>query len=89
MYVLSEDDVIIGAMAVTMNQGDDYHSIHWALPLADDDASVIHVLAVQPENQGKGFGERLIEEAILIAIKAGKKEFFAFELAQMYITEKE
>jgi ribosomal protein S18 acetylase RimI-like enzyme len=73
MYVLAEDDAIIGAMAVTMNQGDDYHSIHWALPLADDEVSVIHVLAVRPEDQGRGFGERLIEEAVLIARNAGKK----------------
>ena len=73
MYVLSDDDVIIGAMAVTMNQGDDYHSIHWALPLADDEVSVIHVLSVNPDYQGKGVGKRLIEEAVLIARDNGKK----------------
>lgn len=37
MYLLFDDDVIIGAMAVTMNQGDDYHSIDWSLSLLDDE----------------------------------------------------
>jgi ribosomal protein S18 acetylase RimI-like enzyme len=73
MYVLSEDDIIIGAMAVTMNQCDAYHAINWSLPLADDDVSVIHVLAVNPDYQGKGLGEILIDEATSIARNNGKK----------------
>lgn len=73
MYVLSEDDLIVGAMAVTMSQGDDYHSVDWSLPLADDEVSVVHVLAVNPDDRGKGFGEILIDEAVSIARKNGKK----------------
>lgn len=73
MYVLLEDDVILGAMALTMSQGDDYHSIEWLLPLADDEVSVIHVLAIHPDYQGKGFGKQLIDEAISLARSNEKK----------------
>ncbi len=73
LYILSEEDIIIGAMAVTMNQGEDYHAINWSLPLMDDAVSVIHILAINPDFQGKGMGNRLIDEAISIAENGGKK----------------
>lgn len=73
MYALSEGSVVIGAMAVTMNQGNDYHSINGSLSLADDEVAVIHILAVNPDYRGQGFGKRLIDEAVSIARKNGKK----------------
>ena len=47
MYLCKEGNVIVGAVAVTMYQGDDYHAIEWSQQVADDKAAVIHALASQ------------------------------------------
>ncbi|MBR4919919.1 MAG: GNAT family N-acetyltransferase [Prevotella sp.] len=56
MYTYKENDVIVGAMAVTMYQGEDYHAIEWSQQVEDDKVAVIHILAVSPDVQGKGIG---------------------------------
>ncbi len=73
MYLYRKHDVIEGAMAVTMYQGEDYHTIEWSLQIADDEAAVIHILAVGPDSQGEGIGTEMIREAIRIAKMKGKK----------------
>lgn len=73
MYLYRKDDGIAGAMAVTMYQGEDYHAIEWSLQIADDEAAVIHILAVGPDCQGEGIGTEMIREAIRIAKMKGKK----------------
>ncbi len=73
MYLYQKDGVILGAMAVTMYQGEDYHEIEWSQQLADDEVAVIHILAVSPDYQGKGIGSEMIREAISLAKKNGMK----------------
>ena len=67
MYLYKENDTIIGAMAVTMYQGEDYHAIEWSQQVADNKTAVIHILAVSPDYQGKGFGSEMVREAIRLA----------------------
>jgi ribosomal protein S18 acetylase RimI-like enzyme len=67
MYLFKEDNVIVGAMAVTMHQDEDYHPIEWLQQVADDKVAVIHILAVNPDYQGKGMGTEMILEAIRLA----------------------
>ena len=67
MYLYRENDVIVGAMAVTMYQGEDYHAIDWTEQVSDDRVAVIHILAVSPDAQGKGIGSEMIREAIRMA----------------------
>ncbi|MCR5239804.1 MAG: GNAT family N-acetyltransferase [Prevotella sp.] len=67
MYLYRENDVIVGAMAVTMYQGEDYHAIDWTEQVSDDRVAVIHILAVSPDAQGKGIGSEMILEAIHLA----------------------
>ena len=64
MYLYRESGAIVGAMAVTMYQGEDYHAIDWSQQIADDKVAVIHILAVSPDTQGKGIGSEMIREAI-------------------------
>ena len=71
MYLYKEDGNIIGAMAVTMYQGEDYHAIDWTEQVADDRVAVIHILAVSPDTQGKGIGSGMIREAIRMAESKG------------------
>ena len=71
MYLYRESGAIVGAMAVTMSQGEDYHDINWMQQVADDKVAVIHILAVSPDAQGKGIGSKMIREAIRLAIDNG------------------
>lgn len=67
MYLYREDDGIVGAMAVTMYQGEEYHAIEWSQQVGDDEVAVIHILAVSPDRQGEGIGSEMIREAIHLA----------------------
>ena len=71
MYIYHERGVIVGAMAVTMYQGEDYHAIDWSQQVADDEVAVIHILAVSPDSQGKGIGSEMVNEAIRLAQNNG------------------
>ena len=73
MYLYKENDAIVGAMAVTMYQGEDYHAIEWSQQVKDNEAAVIHILAVSPDVQGKGVGSEMIREAIRLAQTNGMK----------------
>ena len=73
MYLYRENGKIVGAMALTMYQGDDYHAIKWARQVKDDEAAVIHILAVSPDWQGKGVGTEMIREAVRLAQSRGMK----------------
>ena len=73
MYVLEDGDVIVAAMAVTMSQGDDYHSIQWSVPLEDVEVAVVHILCVNPDYQKQGIGKRMIQESVALAEEWEKK----------------
>lgn len=73
MYLYVKGETVLGAMAVTMLQGEDYHPVAWAVPAADHEVAVIHLLGVQPSYQGKGIGKQMIEEAVRLAREQGKK----------------
>ena len=73
MYLYKKNDTIVGAMAVTMYQGEDYHAIEWAKHVEDNEASVIHILAVNPDYQGTGVGAEMIREAINLSADSGMK----------------
>jgi ribosomal protein S18 acetylase RimI-like enzyme len=71
MYLYRDNGKIVGAMAVTMYQGEDYHAIEWSQQVADDEVAVIHILAVSPGCQSKGIGSEMIREAIRLAQNNG------------------
>ena len=73
MYLYKENDTIVGTMAVTMYQGEDYHAIEWAKHVEDNEASVIHILAVNPDYQGTGVGAEMIRVAINLSADSGMK----------------
>ena len=64
MYYCEEGGSILSAVAVTQ-QGEDYHGAAWTVPLEDDEVSVVHLLCVAPEWQGRGIARetmRLVTE---------------------------
>ena len=73
LYLHRIDGAIVGAVAVTMSQSEDYHAIKWAQDVADDEVAVIHMLAVSPDCQGQGIGAEMVKAAIQLARERGKK----------------
>lgn len=73
LYLYTEQDVIIGAMALTMYQGEDYHAIEWSQIAEDNEVAVIHILAVAPDCQGHGIGAEMVKAAIRLAQEKGMK----------------
>ena len=73
MYLHKEQDIIVGAMAVTMYQGADYHAIEWSGQVSDNEVAVIHILAVSPDRQGAGIGSEMVLAAIDLAKAKGMK----------------
>ncbi len=73
MYLLMEGTIIAGIMAITKQQGDDYHKISWDINLSDNEVAVIHLLGVNPIYQNTGVGRKLVQEAIKIAKSKGDK----------------
>ena len=71
MFLYKENDIIVGALAVTMYQGEDYHAIEWSQKVPDDKVAVIHILAISPDKQGAGLGSEMICEAVRLAQKNG------------------
>lgn len=67
IYLYREGNTIIGAMAMTMYQGEDYQGVEWSKQIADDKVAVIHILGVSPDKQGEGIGSKMIREAIDLA----------------------
>ena len=73
MYDCEKDGSIVSAVAVTPNQGADYHGIEWASSLADDEVAVIHILCVDPMLQRQGIARQTMRLAIDLARSLKKK----------------
>ena len=72
MYCCVKDGAILSAFAVTQ-QGEDYHDAAWALPLEDDEVSVVHLLCVAPEWQGQGVARGTMERVTALSREMGRK----------------
>ena len=73
LYLRREKGIIIGAMALSMHQSEEYHAIAWSLNASDDEVAVIHLLAVSPDYQSTGIGSEMVLEAIQLAHNQGMK----------------
>lgn len=73
MYLFTRGDSIVGAMAVTMYQTEAYHGIDWREKLDDSDVAVIHTLCVSPDFQHCGLAKPMLDRAVDIAKKGGKR----------------
>lgn len=66
MYFV-EEETIIGAVAVTFYQDEDYHPVKWNVQAQDDEVAVIHILCIHPNKQGCGFAKKMMNEIINLA----------------------
>ena len=71
MYLCEEGSVITLAVAVTPYQTDDYHGVDWQRPLKDDEAAVVHLFAVNPRYQKKGYAKAVMKSVLDMARDMG------------------
>ena len=64
---------LVGMIAIVMHQNDDYKTVAWDRELRNDEVSTLHILAVCPEYQKKGYGVKILEAAVELSRKNGKK----------------
>ena len=64
---------MIGAVAVTNGQSEEYRKIHWTVKIEDQEAAVVHLLMIVPEYQGQGAATAALDEIIKLAVTKKKK----------------
>ena len=70
---MTEGEEIAGMAVIVMRQGDEYSGITWKDNLPSDEVAAVHLLAVCPDHRGKSLGVKILEEAMEIALRNGKK----------------
>ena len=73
LYLFFDGDSLAGAMAITMEQGGDYHEIAWERKVPDNNVAVVHIFGVSPDYQRRGIGRDMLRKAILLARENHKK----------------
>lgn len=71
MHIVLDAEHIIGAAILNQDQGDGYERIPWACTPEPDRIAVIHLVAVDPDQRGKGVGKKLMDHIISEAEKTG------------------
>ena len=69
IHIVLDEKHIIGAAILNQNQGDGYERIPWACTPEPDRIAVIHLVAVDPDQRGKGVGKKLMDHIISEAEK--------------------
>lgn len=72
-YAVTENGRILGAFILNTDPQGDYSRGIWSRELADGDYFVIHTLAVDPEEYGKGIAGKIIDYCISSASEQGLK----------------
>ena len=73
MYATKEGWEIAAAAVVTPFQPEEYRGVDWQADLADDEVAAVHILAVNPRFQGRGFAKAIMKDVIDLARDMGKK----------------
>ena len=73
MYFLMDGEEAAGVVVISMCQGEDYETVNWMEDLENDQVATLHLLAVCPAYSGRNLGFRILEEAMEITVKNGKK----------------
>lgn len=89
MYITEKDAGIIAAVAVTPFQPEDYHGVEWQADLADDEVAAVHILAVNPRSQGRGYAKQMMRDVIDLAKGIGKNEASLRQGLPVYLVHRE
>lgn len=73
MYCFERSNKILGAIAITPFQETEYQDIDWQIACQNNEVSVVHLLAVNPNYQGCGIARKIMRNAIHIAKNSNSK----------------
>lgn len=73
LFVGETDGVIWGSMNLNSSQLPEYSRILWTIPAEDSEVAVIHTLAIDPAQAGKGLAHEMVAFAEEQSRKNGKK----------------
>ena len=73
LYVLKNDDSVLGAMIIDHCQHPAYKKIPWTVQVPDECVMSIHTVVVAPAHRNQGFGERLIQFGIELCKSSNAK----------------
>ena len=73
IYLYKDGKKILGAVALSMYQPEEYRAVEWTVDARDDEVAVLSLLAVSPDLQGSGTGTEMIMDTIRLASANGKK----------------
>lgn len=71
LYVLADGDEIAACLIANDEKIDGYADAPWQID--SDEVIILHVLAVHPDQRGKGLARRLVENVIELEKEADKK----------------
>ena len=71
LYVLADGDTVAACVIANGEKVDGYLDVPWQID--SEEVIVLHVLAVHPDQRGKGLARRLVENVIEVERTAGKK----------------
>ena len=67
IYSFEKSSEILGAVAITPFQGNEYQDIDWQIACHNNEVSVVHLLAVSPDHQGSGIARKIMRNVIELA----------------------
>ena len=88
LFTLEEDGQLYACAILNSESNEGYAGIPWSLSCRDDEVLIPHALGVRPAQQGKGVGQRVVEEILQYARVNGKKAVRLDILGQNAVAEK-
>lgn len=88
LFTLEEDGQLYACTVLNSESNEGYAGTPWSLNCRDDEVLIPHALGVRPAQQGKGVGQRVVEEILQYARVNGKKAVRLDILGQNAVAEK-
>lgn len=73
LYIAEACGTLLGCVAADYEAAAEYEDARWMTDVGKEEVMVLHILAVAPEQRGKGVGKFLVEQIINLARKEGAK----------------
>lgn len=73
LYFYMSGDKIAGIVVISLGEPEEYKTVDWGIKLAAGEATVLHLLALTPEFQGKGLSKEFLKACIDFSRDKGKK----------------
>ena len=73
LFTLKDNGILYGCVILNSDCNEGYRGLKWSIDCPDEDVFVPHALAVDPAQQGKGLGTKIVHEIFDYAREQHKK----------------